>query len=119
MMHGLRQEFSDWEPSKDARNGMLADLQKHYLTLSERYGFKAVIPLDMLARMSGMGSMSGDVKQHENAAAAVKYVLNRNKNDAYELFDTAHQVASLGAIDGSKRLISYICKQAPQHPKCQ
>lgn len=119
MMYGLRQEFPDWEPPKGAQNGMLIDLQQHYSMLSKRYGFKAVIPLDMLARMSGMGSMSGDAKQHQNAAAAVKYVLNRNENDAYELFDTAMQVASLGAIDASKRLISYICEEVPLHEKCE
>ena len=118
-MHGLRQEFPGWEPSMDAQNGVLADLRQHYDMLSERYGFKAVIPLDMLARMSGFGSLSDDAKKNENAAAVVEYVLTRNSSDADELFDTANQVASLGSAEGNKRMVSYICKEIPHDDRCE
>ena len=118
MMQGLRQEFHDWQPSKALRNGDLDGLVNHYAMLSKRYGFDAVIPLDMLARMSGMDSWADDSEKHKNAAAAVKYVLARNKSDADELFGTAKQLESLGGADASKRLISYICDEAPEYKAC-
>lgn len=118
MMHGLREAFPDWEPSKEAQEGNLDDLRKHYKALSKRYNMNVDIPLDMLARMSGMDSLADDVSKNKNAAAVVKYVLARNPADVDELFDTAEQLLNFRPIEGSKRLVSYICDEVAQDARC-
>ena len=119
IMHGLREEFPNWQPSKQVKEGDFSELKHHYENLSKRYGFEVAIPLDTLARMSGFGSWSDDSKKNKNAAAVVKYTIARNAKDVEELFDTAGQLTDLGAIEGNKRLVSYICNELPQDARCK
>lgn len=118
VMHALREEFPDWQPPKELEEGAFSEIKKYYQMLSERYGFEAQIPLDTLARMSGLNSWNDDEKKNANAQAIVKYTLARNNNDAQKLFEVAGQLTDFGATLGSERLVSYICNEVPKHSRC-
>ena len=115
---GLRQSFEKWMPSQDIQQGKFELLQDHYRDLSQQYGFEVDIPLEIMKRISGFDSMSDDEAKWQNAAKAVDYALTKNPNNADEFFNIVDQVVSFGQIDASKRLISFICENIPDHSKC-
>ena len=115
---GLRQSFDDWEPSQDILRGKFELLQNHYEDLSQKYGFETEIPLETMKRLSGFDSMSDDESKWQNAAKVVDYALTKNPSNVDEFFSIVDQVVSFGQLDASKRLISFICKNAPDHSRC-
>jgi len=64
---GLRQSFGKWMPSQDIQQGKFELLKDHYRNLSQQYGFDVEIPLEMIKRLSGFDSMSGDEAKWQNA----------------------------------------------------
>ena len=115
---GLRQSFDNWSPSQDIQSGKFELLQNHYQGLSQQYGFNVDVPLETMKRLSGFDSMSGDEAKWQNAAKVVDYALTKNPDNADEFFNIVDQVVSFGQIDASKRLISFICKNTPDHSRC-
>ena len=115
---GLRQSFDKWMPSQDIQQGKFELLQDHYRNLSQQYGFEVEIPLETMKRISGFDSMSSDQAKWQNAAKAVDYALTKNPNNVDEFFNIVDQVVSFGEIDASERLISFICKNTPDHARC-
>ena len=116
---GLRQSFDNWAPSQEVQSGKFELLQDHYQGLSQQYGFEVEIPLESMLRLSGFDSMSGDEAKWENAAKVVDYALTKNPNNVDGFFSIVDQVVSVGQIDASKRLISFICKNTPDHSRCR
>jgi predicted alpha/beta superfamily hydrolase len=115
---GLRQSFENWNAPESVQRGKFELLQAHYLKLSKQYGFEVEIPLETMKRMAGFDSMSDDEVKWENAANVVEYALTKNPNDVGEFFNIVDQVVDFGQVDASKRLISFICKNTPDHSRC-
>jgi len=72
-----------------------------------------------MKRLSGFDSMSSNEAKWHNASEVVDYALTKNPNNVGEFFNIVDQVESFGQIDASKRLVSYICKNAPDHSRCR
>jgi len=118
VMAGLRSSFKNWKPTSKIESGRLEGLQAHYLDLSEQYGFEVAIPLETMKRESAFHSAS-DIKERWHVASnIVRYALTKNPSDVDEFIDISDEMVAYGWSDGSKRLISYICKQSPEHSRC-
>lgn len=118
VMAGLRSSFKNWRPSKKVESGELEALQAHYSDLSERYGYEVSIPLDTMTRQSAFHSASKTQERWEIASNIVEYALSKRPDDIDAFFDISDEMIGFGMIEGNKRLLSYICEQAPKHNRC-
>lgn len=119
VMAGLRSSFKNWKPSKKIESGKFEGLQAHYLQLSERYGYEVAIPLETMKRESAFHSASDIKERWQVAADIVKYALTRTPGDADEFISLSDEMVAYGMSDGSKRLMSFICQQLPEHDRCE
>ncbi len=115
---GLRDSFKNWRPSSKVASGSLEGLQAHYSALSERYGYEVLIPLETMKRESAFHSASKIEERWHVASDIVKYALAKTPNDVDEFISIADELSDYGAIEGSQRLISFVCEQAPGHSRC-
>jgi predicted alpha/beta superfamily hydrolase len=118
VMAGLRSSFKNWRPSKKVESGRLEELQAHYLDLSERYGYKVNIPLETMKRESAFHSASNIQERWQIASNIVKYALSKTPSDIDEFLDIADEMIGYGMSEGSERLVSFVCQQAPKHSRC-
>lgn len=118
VMVGLRGSFDNWRPSKKTESGKLKGLQEHYQQLSERFGYEVAIPLETMKRESAFHSASDIEERWQVASDIVKYALAKTPNDVDEFFGISDEMVGYGMAEGSKRLISFICEQLPEHKRC-
>ncbi|MEM7359673.1 MAG: alpha/beta hydrolase-fold protein [Pseudomonadota bacterium] len=119
VMMGLRNSFKDWRPAKKVESGKFEGLQAHYLELSERYGYEVAIPLETMKRESAFHSASNIEERWQVAANIVEYALSKSPNDADEFIGIADEMVGYGMVEGSHRLLSYICEHASEHQRCK
>lgn len=119
VMSGLRSSFNNWKPSKKVESGQFEVLQAHYHELSKRFGYEVAIPLETMKRESAFHSASNSKERWQVAYDIIEYALTKTTNDADEFFGIADEMIGYGMIEGSARLVSYICEQLPDHSKCK
>ncbi len=118
VMAGIRGSFKGWRPSKKIESGNFEALLSHYQKLSERYGYEIAIPLETMKRESAFHSASDIEARWQVASDIVNYALSTTPRDADEFFNISAEMIDYGMLDGSKRLISFVCKEVPEHSKC-
>ena len=118
VMAGLRSSFNNWRPSKKVESGRFEGLQAHYLQLGERFGYEVAIPLETMKRESAFHSASDIEERWQVASDIVKYAISKTPSDVDAFIDIADEMVGYGMIDGSKRLISFICEESPKHNRC-
>lgn len=118
VMVGLRSSFNNWRPSSKVESGKFEGLQAHYSALSERYGYEVAIPLETMKRESAFHSASDIEERWQVASSIVEYALSRTPSDVEAFIDIADEMIGYGMVEGSKRLISYVCEQASKHTLC-
>lgn len=118
VMVGLRSSFKNWRPSKKVESGKFEMLQAHYQELSDRYGYEVAIPLETMKRESAFHCASNIEERWKVASHIVEYALSKSPGNVDEFIDIADEMVGYGMVDGSKRLLSFICDQAPKHQRC-
>jgi len=118
VMAGLRGSFENWRPSREIESGKFEVLQMHYKELSERYGYEVSIPIETMKRLSAFDSASKDSERWENASKVVKHALAKTPEHVDEFVSISDEMVEYGMVDGSKRLMSYICEQSSAHVRC-
>jgi len=118
VMAGLRGSFENWRPSREIESGKFEILQMHYKELSERYGYEVSIPIETMKRLSAFDSASKDSERWENASKVVKHALAKTPDHVDEFVSISDEMLEYGMVDGSKRLMSYICEQSSAHVRC-
>lgn len=114
LLYSLRTLFDGWEPSRDVQWEGLAGFQRHYKTLSAKYGFNIAIPLYYMLTMTYHFSASPDEEDHQKAAGLVKFALSRDDNSAADFADLVPVLTNQGHEQAAQRLSALICKEASQ-----
>lgn len=118
LMHALQTTFAGWKPSREVRIGGVAGLKQHYADLTERFGFKATPPLEMLQRLSAHYSISTDPASAENTSQIVSYGLDQYPEDADAFIEIADYLRDNDYAQAGSKVKQAVCKLAPKNQAC-
>jgi uncharacterized protein len=110
---GLRKIFAGWIPPS---NGAILDLENHYKKLSERFGYKIVIPE---ATMNQIGYQFLRAKNYAEAIEAFKKNIENHPNAANCYDSLADAYEKSGALKSAKENYEKAYKMAETHGETQ
>ena len=119
LMHALLTTFAGWKPSREVRTGGVAGLKQYYADLTERFGFKATPPLEMLQRLSAHYSISTDPDSAENTDKVVSYGLEQYPGNADAFIEIADYLSDNDYAQAGIKVKHAVCKLAPTNQACE
>ncbi|AWF80877.1 esterase [Microbulbifer sp. A4B17] len=119
MQFALQHTFDGWEPAYELKVSGFNELTNHYRNLSEKFGFKVLIPTNTLQRLMAHYAIS----KSENAANELKmhiaYTLEEISTGIDATIETADYLLNNGYAEAGEIILKEMCNQAKDHTRCK
>ncbi|WP_444935553.1 alpha/beta hydrolase [Microbulbifer sp. JMSA004] len=119
MQFALQHTFAGWEPTYELKVSGFDGLTNHYHNLSDKFGFKVVIPTNTLQRLMAHHAISDS----ENAASELKlhiaYTIKEISTGIDATVETAEYLLNNGYEEAGKTILKEMCNQTEEHARCK
>jgi hypothetical protein len=116
MQYALQSTFAGWEPTYEVKVSGLDGLKNHYTNLSEKYGFKVLVPAETLQKLTAHYAISGNATEELNKHIA--FTINQSPEGVNSLFEISDYLSSNGYTKAGEIILGEICNQAKNNHRC-
>ncbi|ACJ28674.1 Esterase, putative [Shewanella piezotolerans WP3] len=116
MQFALQSTFAGWEPTYEVKVSGLDGLKKHYTDLSEKFGFKVLVPTETLQRLTAHYAISDNAVEELNKH--ISFTINQSSEGIDSLFEISDYLSSNGYKEAGDNILNEICNQAKNDQRC-
>ncbi|QQX80579.1 esterase [Shewanella sp. KX20019] len=118
MQFALQTTFAHWQPTDEVKTSGLNALKKHYADLSEKFGFKVIIPNETLQRLTFYYATSEKESAIQELDKHVAFTLKQTAEGLVALFEIADYLSGNGYEAAGNNLTKQICSLTSDSQRC-
>lgn len=119
MQFALQSTFNGWTPSNEVKHGGLEGLRKHYADLTDRFGFKVLIPIETLQRLTAHYAFSDADNADNHMKQYIAFTIEQSDEGADAIVEVADYLANNGYETAGSAVLQEVCGSARNHERCE
>ncbi len=116
MQYALQSTFIGWEPTYEVKISGLDGLKNHYTDLSNKFGFKVLVPKETLQRLTAHYAISDNSTEELNKH--IDFTINQTPEGIDSLFEISDYLSGNGYKEAGETIFNEICNQVKNNQRC-